>query len=477
MLSSTVAMKAVTDLPRPRGLPLVGNLLQLEPSRFHLQLEQWAAELGPLFRFMGGPKSFLVLSDKEAIQRILKERPEGFTRLRRHEPVAVELGLNGVFSAEGERWRRHRRVWISSLNVHQLRGFHEQLAELTERLLRRWQRAAAAGTVLDPLAELMRYTVDVTMRFALGHAANTLEHEGEDVIQRHLNCIFPALGRRIAAPFPYWQWVRLPADRALDRALVALREEVEPLIAAARQRIADDPTRRESPGCFLEALLVAQAKEPGSLSDDDVFANAITVLLGGEDTTATTLAWLMHRCTERPEVYAALRAEADAQMGSAAVPRAEALPAYLPHTDSAINETLRLHPVAPLLAHTAIRDTEVLGVQVPRGTDVFLLTRAAAGAAPTSVPTPRFMASLGEAETTNGAGPGRAPSLPFGFGPRLCPGRNLALAEMRTVVLMLAKHFELEAVPGARPVRELFSFTLVPQHLKLRLKPRAMPVA
>jgi cytochrome P450 len=87
------------------------------------------------------------------------------------------------------------------------------------------------------------------------------------------------------------------------------------------------------------------------------------------------------------------------------------------------------------------------------------------------------MASLGEAETTNGAGPGRAPSLPFGFGPRLCPGRNLALAEMRTVVLMLAKHFELEAVPGARPVRELFSFTLVPQHLKLRLKPRAMPVA
>ena len=54
----------------------------------------------------------------------------------------------------------------------------------------------------------------------------------------------------------------------------------------------------------------------------------------------------------------------------------------------------------------------------------------------------------------------------------MCPGRNLALAELRTVTLMLAHHFDLEAVPGTAPVSELFSFTVVPQHLRVRLHRR-----
>lgn len=465
-------MKTISSLPRPRGLPLLGNVLQLDPPRLHLQLEQWAQALGPIYRLTAGPKQFVAISDRAAIQQILKDRPEGYSRLSSYEPVAIEMGFNGVFTAEGERWKRHRRVWIASLNTHQLRGFHDELAQLTERLRRRWQRAAERGTVLDPVAELMRYTVDVTMRFALGHAANTLEQDDDDLIQRHLNQIFPALARRIAAPFPYWRWIRLPADRALDRATAALRVEVGTLIEQARQRIASDPSRREVPGCFLEALLVAREREPESLSEQDIFANAITVLLGGEDTTANTLAWLMHRCCSHPEVYAAIRAEADAQLGEAAVPRADQLPGYLPHTDAAINETLRLYPVAPVYGISTLRDSEVLGVHLPAGSDLFLLTRHAAGAAPNSQPPPRFMPSLPEAEAMNGAGSGRGPALPFGYGPRLCPGRNLALAEMRSVALMLARHFEIEAVPGSAPVSELFSFTLVPQHLKVRLKPR-----
>ncbi len=467
--------RSISDLPMPRGLPLLGNALQLDPPRIHLQLEEWAQQLGPIYRISVGPREMLCVADLDAAHAILRDRPEGYSRMRSYQPVATELGFNGVFTSEGEPWRRQRKVWMASLNAAQLRGFHETLAQLTHRLMCRLQRAADRGEPVDVVAELMRYTVDVTMRFALGHEANTLEHDGEDVIQQHLNQIFPALARRIAAPVPYWRWFKLPVDRRLDRALAALRVEVEKLIGLARERLRAEPERRESPGCFLEALLVARDNDPTALSEQDVFANAVTVLLGGEDTTATTLAWLIHHCCERPDVYAGMRQEADALLANAddtRVPRTDRLPPYLLRNDAALNETMRLRPIAPIWGISCLRDQTICGVQVPAGTDLFLLVRAAAGCAPTSTPTPRFE-PRDDAPVGADAGPGRAASLPFGYGPRMCPGRNLALAELRSVALMLARNFDLEAVPGARPVSEKFSFTLVPEHLRVRFHRRA----
>lgn len=477
MATVLAAPRRIADLPRPRGLPLLGNAMQLDPPRIHLQLEEWAQQLGPMFRISAGPREMLCVADLDAAHAILRDRPEGYSRMRSYQPVATELGFNGVFTSEGEHWRRQRKVWMASLNAAQLRGFHETLAQLTHRLLRRLQRAADRGEPVDVVAELMRYTVDVTMRFALGHEANTLERDDEDVIQQHLNQIFPALARRIAAPVPYWRWFKLPADRALDRALVALRTEVQKLIELARERLNTEPQRREHPACFLEALLVARENDAGALSEADVFANAVTVLLGGEDTTATTLAWLIHHVSERPDVYARLRAEADALLDASEdrlVPRADRLPAYLRGTDAVLNETMRLRPIAPIWGISCLRDQVICGVQVPAGTDLFLLVRAAAGCAPSSTPAPRFEPREDEPMGAD-AGPGRAASLPFGYGPRMCPGRNLALAELRSVVLMLARNFDLEAVPGTQPVRERFAFTLVPEHLRVRLKRRLIP--
>jgi cytochrome P450 len=475
---TTASLRRIDDLPVPPGaLPWLGHLLQLDRAQLHLQLEQWAQQLGQVFRLRFGHRQFVVINDLDTVHRVLRERPETFSRMKSYQPVAAEMGFAGVFMSEGESWRRQRKVWMASLNAHQLRTFHGQLVELTHRLLRRWQAAADRGEVLDISAELMRYTVDVTMLFALGHPANTLEQADEDIIQRHLNQIFPALARRIAAPLRYWRWFKLPVDRRLDRAVAALRIEVAKLVDQARERLANDPSLRESPRCFLEALLLAHEQEPDSFSEQDVYSNAVTVLLGGEDTTATTLAWLIHHCCEQPAVYAALREEADALLGAAdspdaQVPHANRLPPYLRRTDAALNETMRLRPIAPMWGISAVRETTLCGVHIPAGTDLFLLARSAAGCAPSSTPPPRFEPRDDMPDGAD-AMPGRAVTLPFGYGPRMCPGRNLALAELRSVALMLARNFDIEAVPQQQPVTELFSFTLVPQHLRVRLRRRS----
>jgi hypothetical protein len=57
---------AFADLPGPKGLPLLGSLLQIDPARLHLILEAWAERYGPRYRFRLGPKPVLVAEEGTA---------------------------------------------------------------------------------------------------------------------------------------------------------------------------------------------------------------------------------------------------------------------------------------------------------------------------------------------------------------------------------------------------------------------------
>jgi cytochrome P450 len=67
--------------------------------------------------------------------------------------------------------------------------------------------------------------------------------------------------------------------------------------------------------------------------------------------------------------------------------------------------------------------------------------------------------------------------MPFGSGPRTCPGRYLALLEMKLVMAMLLATFDIESVdtPDGAPAEERMAFTMQPVGLsmRLRLRPRA----
>jgi cytochrome P450 len=64
--------------------------------------------------------------------------------------------------------------------------------------------------------------------------------------------------------------------------------------------------------------------------------------------------------------------------------------------------------------------------------------------------------------------------MPFGAGPRICPGRYLALLEMKMAMVALLGHFDIESVatPDGKPAAEKMSFTMMPVGLALRLRER-----
>ena len=109
-----------------------------------------------------------------------------------------------------------------ALAQHHLRNLYPKLQTVTTRLKERWERVAETGAALDIVEELKRFTVDVTTLITFGYDINTVE-QGNDVIQRKLELVFPALTRRLFALFPFGGWSKLPRDRRLDRALAELR--------------------------------------------------------------------------------------------------------------------------------------------------------------------------------------------------------------------------------------------------------------
>jgi cytochrome P450 len=458
-------LQNLNDLPGPRRLPWIGNSLQLAPHRLHLVLEDWARRYGPLFVYHMGPKPVLVITDAELCQLVLRARPEGFRRMTQLARACEETVGPGVFSAEGEDWRRQRRLWIEALSNRHLKGFFPTLQQITKRLQRRWQALSASGGAVDIRRDLLCFTLDVTATLAFGFDVNTLD--GRDAgLHRDLSEIFPAILRRALSPIPYWRWIELPRDRALNRGLRALRPRLLQEIARVRAQ----PTTDEPPQNFLEGLVTARDEDGKPYPDELLVGNAVTMLLAGEDTTANTLAWAIHHLCERPDWVDALRAEADEVLGASAVldrlEQAESLKVAL----AIANETLRVSPVAPWLGFEALKDTVVGSLAVPRGTLVNMLLRPAVERAE-GCPAPLEFNPQRWLDGPRAAHE-RIADIAFGSGSRLCPGRSLGLLELRVVLSMLVKNFDFERLGPASAVHEVHSFTMVPEGLSVRLLPR-----
>jgi cytochrome P450 len=215
-------------------------------------------------------------------------------------------------------------------------------------------------------------------------------------------------------------------------------------------------------------MLAARDKPGSGLTDADVGGNVMTMLLAGEDTTANTLAWMIYLLHRHPDALGRAREEVQEKD----LHHYERMTA-LPFIDACINETMRLKPVAPIIILQPARDTSIADIEVPKGTLLMCLMRAGA-TDERRLPDARAF-DPGRWLSGGSAASLKRVSMPFGAGPRLCPGRYLAILEMKMVMTMLLNNFEIEDVgtPDGGEAREHLAFTMYPEDLRLRLKAKA----
>jgi len=463
-------LRNITDLPGPRALPLLGNLHQLKVSKIATILEGWADRYGPMYQLRLSGKPVLVVSNAEIVGSVFRQRPDTFRRIGVTEPIFDELNMRGVFSAEGDDWRRLRRLTMQGLNAEYLKQYFDVVVLATRRLHARWSEAAAAGQDIDVQADLMRYTLDVTTELTMGVELDTLVSDG-DPLQERLSRLLPTVGKRHFAVVPYWRYIKiLPAVRQIDDDARAIRGTVHEIIAAARKRRAGSTA---PPANILEAMLLPGEDEQ-PFTEDELAGSVLTMLVAGQETTASAVAWVINAMLEHPQVQERMCAEAVEVLGTDPTAVTFAQNVQLPYTEAVINETMRLWPISRNMYYEANVDTVLGDVAVPAGAVVFVLT-AYESTRGRFVDGTTFRPErwLRDGQPARGAGHDTRSFIPFGAGPRFCPGRNLALLEARMVLAMATRTWKLTRPPVAPPVDSYEAFACQPAGLVARLTARA----
>jgi cytochrome P450 len=176
---------------------------------------------------------------------------------------------------------------------------------------------------------------------------------------------------------------------------------------------------------------------------------------------------------QNPAAAAALTAEVDAVLGDATLIRDWDMMKQFPYLEAAHSEAQRLRAVAPYIGLVSNTDCVVGDTFIPKNTAVIVST-AGEGLEEAQFPQHeqyRPERWIFEQRPPKEEDPSRK-LFPFGGGARLCPGRFLALTEIKIVVSMIMRHFELVPDADAPPAKQVLNFFMAPSSVPVRLKLR-----
>jgi cytochrome P450 len=383
--------------------------------------------------------NLVLITDPDLITKILLDRDEAFVKDQFTRDLDILLG-QGLLTAEGELWKRQRKLIAPSLQPRQIAAYAASMARIAEAYAAR----LPVGKSADVHHELMQMTLDIVVETLFGAQ---LQGEHEEV-GRWLELVMEDYARwvrSLARLLPRW----FPNRRLtrIRRASRQLNRLIDSLIADKRggDLAGDD---------LLTRLLLARDDQGQAMDETQLRDELVTMFSAGHETTALALSYALFLLAHHPEIQDRARAEALAL---------DALdvksPEKTPFLAAVIRETMRLYPPAWAIGREPVRDVVVGDYSLRRGDQIliapYLLHRDSRWFDhPTEFRPERWLDGLAE----------RLPRhvyMPFGGGPRICIGNFFALMEAQLVLaaLLRAARFEPE---GPAQLKLLASITLRP---------------
>lgn len=546
-------------LPRPiPGIPyhresatrIIGDALgMVQHNQKHGTVTDWWTLQGiklnsPIFQLFLKPFSkpmVFVLDPRETLDVLLR-RSKDFDRSEFFADLFVgEIPNHHIVQPTNDKFRRGRRLLADTMSAGFLASIaapslHKHTLELMD--LWRTKNKLAAGHAFWVADDINHFALDSIWDVALGSQLNSVRQEldlleadyrvdlpkstSEAVIFRKPNftvavrsmkIITHTLDKTAVSPLPrqtHWVMRLLPTYRRA-------RAEKENLIQAslddAKSRllgnISDSIAEFAGITCATDFMVRREAKAAVKEGRQPTFDSRqakdelVGFLVGGHDTTATTLMWMMKLMADSPDVQTKLRdLLITAFQGINGAPTPEQIVNLsLPYLDAVIEEIIRCSQTASIVVRKAVHDTQLLGHHIPKGVDVYFLTNGPGYIAPNDLndKIPESVRSLTSRESKDRAIPTwdsadvsdfrpdrwikenneglqsfnnqAGPVMQFGAGIRGCFGRKLAYLEIRTVLVLLVWTFELLPVPEKLGTYEAFdSLTHKPKACYLILK-------
>jgi len=410
-------------------------------------LYELAREFGDVAPLLSFGVPFFLFCHPEHIEEILRQKNRSFKKDCYLDALRPMLG-NGLFTSEGEAWRQQRAVARPLFAAQQIEQYADTVVTFADRLIGSW----APGQTRDLHADMMGLSLDIVIKTLFdvdAHDAGALGEELNAITEWHTD------------PRTVWASVEGESDAAAANHLSPRLDAL--IVDMIHERRAAGGERRN---CLLSRMLEAEERSEQKMSDFELRDQLMTYFLAGQETTALALFYTFYLLAQNPDVERQLQVELKSVLADR-LPTADDVK-RLPFTEAVVKESLRIYPPAWAIGREALEDCEIGGHAVPKGAQV-LMSQFLVQHDPRFWPEPeRFHPARWSDEQTQNLP--RCAYFPFGDGPRICIGANLAMMEAVLLVATIAQRYRLELIPG-QTLHLVPSMTLRPRneiHMLLR---------
>ncbi|XP_040078399.1 cytochrome P450 3A18 [Ixodes scapularis] len=430
--------------PEP-GL-LWGNRKELKKDAINV-MENWIEQYGKVFGFYQSEVPFIALSDVEIIKQCFIKESNVFHD-RPSIPLKVEPFASSLPFLNADTWKKVRTVLNPTFSAVKMKQMMQIMNACTDEFVDVLDDYAKKGKVVDMFKVAQGLSLDVITKCALAWQVDSQRNPHEPLLREVRNIFlssdnfvtraafwFPSLNKLIEWLHPFTK---------LARTLDNITQNLNKVVHLRRSGISPDVPD------MLQLMLDAQTEKGSSADDHDEYepliedrlliANCFIFLLGGFDTTAVALAYIMHILAKYPEEQDnILREITEAfpdkkELGYDEIHRLKRL-------EMVISESLRLYPViVTFVSRNCQQDITVMGQFIPAGANVTLPVWHLHHSAehwpdPLKFDPERFNEDKGK--------PHVGAYLPFGLGPRACIGKRFAMLELKATVCKVLRSFRV----------------------------------
>ncbi|CAN1186063.1 Flavonoid 3'-monooxygenase [Linum perenne] len=442
--------------PGPRGLPIVGYLPFLS-THLHKSFTELAEVYGPVYKLWLGYKMYVVIGSPLLVKQI---RDQDVTFAARDPSIAAKIlthGGNDIgFTSYGSDWKKLRKVFVRELLSNaRLDGSYVLRKQEVERAVK--DVYLKRGKALDFGQLVFMVITNTVLSMLWGSTIHGEEGEmffsnikklaGEQMVliaAPNISDFVPALAR---FDFQGIEKKSRKMQQEFDRILDSIINERRKLVSDLGGEFKDGKD-------FLQILLDLNSHEDSAsaITDSQLKGLLLDTMIGGTDTTATTIEWTMAMLMQHQEAMQKVCKELDEIVGRTNMVEELHLP-QLHYLDAVIKETSRLHPTLPLLVpRCPSEDCKLGGYTIPKGVTVFINAYAIhrdpqLWTNPLEFIPERFLDENAAKFDYLGNG---AQYFPFGTGRRVCAGLPLAEKMLKYVLASLLHSFEWRQAQGTQ---------------------------
>ncbi|XP_040062089.1 cytochrome P450 3A5 [Ixodes scapularis] len=434
-------------IPGPRPDLLDGNWAQLKEDRIEV-MEHWIKEYGKVFGYYVGGVPHMVLTDVEMIKQCFVRNVSTFHD-RPPLPICTGPFASCIIALEGDEWKKIRAVLNPCFSASKMKLMTQIMGSCADAMIEVVEDHVKKGETVEMYRVSQGLSLDVIAKCAFAWQVDCQKNpndplllsirkmfvEADDGILRHA-IRFPILCKIITSLISFTSYIK-----TLTRIFDNVRQVIELRRKGQSPRTTD----------MLQMMLDAQAgildntnntgERKKLMEDRHLVGNCFIFLAAGYETTATSLAFVIHLLAKYPEEQDRILKELNKVF-----PEKDQDLTYdgvqeLKRLDMVICESLRLYPPVVLFVSRHCRqDTTIMGQFIPAEANIMVPTwhihhDPEHWSEPFKFDPERFAEGLNGSQS--------AAYLPFGLGPRVCIGKRFALLEIKMALCKLIRKYRI----------------------------------